>query len=119
MNWTKPTDAAVWNIEVVTSGAYVVSLDYACPADAVGTPLELSFEGSLLKGRLTEAWDSPMKNEQDTLPRHNGESVMRDFRTMTLGEIRLEAGKGKLCLRAPEVPGKQVMDLRRLTLTLK
>ena len=119
VNWTKPTDAAVWNIEVVTSGAYVVSLDYACPTDAVGTPLELSFEGSLLKGRLTEAWDSPMKNEQDTLPRLNGESVMRDFRTMTLGEIRLEAGKGKLCLRAPEVPGKQVMDLRRLTLTLK
>jgi hypothetical protein len=44
---------------------------------------------------------------------------MRDFRTMTLGEIQLEAGKGQLYLRAPEVPGKQVMDLRRLTLTLK
>jgi hypothetical protein len=119
VNWTRPTDAAAWNIEVVTSGAYVVTLDYACAADAVGTPLELSFEGTLLQGRLAEAWDSPMKNDQDTLPRHNGESVMRDFRTMTLGEIQLEAGKGKLYLRAPEVPGKQVMDLRRLTLTLK
>jgi arylsulfatase A-like enzyme len=119
VNWTSPTDSAVWNIEVITSGDYAVTLDYACPESSVGTPLELSFEGSLLKGRIIEAWDSPMKSDQDILPRHNGESVMRDFRTMNLGEIRLETGKGKLSLRAPAVPGQQVMDLRRLTLTLK
>jgi arylsulfatase A-like enzyme len=119
VNWTKPEDAAVWNVEVITAGTYVVTLDYACPADAVGTPLEFSFEGTLLKGRIAEAFDSPLKPEQDTLPRPHGESVMRDFRTMTLGEVRLEPGKGELKLRAPEVRGKGVMDLRRVTLTLK
>jgi arylsulfatase A-like enzyme len=119
VNWTKPEDAAVWNVEVVNAGTYVVTLDYACAADAVGTPLEFSFEGTLLKGKLTEAFDSPFKPEQDTLPRPHGESVMRDFRTMVLGEIRLEPGKGELKLRAPEMRGKQVMDLRRVTLTLK
>jgi hypothetical protein len=119
VNWTKPEDAAVWNVEVVNAGTYVVTLDYACPADSVGTPLELSFEGTLLKGKIAEAFDSPLKPEQDTLPRPHGESVMRDFRTMTLGEIRLEPGKGELKLRAPEVRGRQVMELRRVTLTLK
>jgi hypothetical protein len=119
VNWTKPEDAAVWNVEVVTAGTYIVTLDYACAADAVGTPLEFSFEGTLLKGKITEAFDSPLKPEQDTLPRPHGESTMRDFRTMTLGEVRLEPGKGELKLRAPEVRGKSVMDLRRVTLTLK
>jgi arylsulfatase A-like enzyme len=119
VNWTKPEDAAVWNVEVVNAGTYVVTLDYACAADAVGTPLELSFEGTLLKGKITEAFDSPLKPEQDTLPRPHGESTMRDFRTMTLGEIRLEPGKGELKLRAPEIRGRQVMELRRLTITLK
>jgi arylsulfatase A-like enzyme len=119
VNWTKPEDAAVWNVEVVTAGTYIVTLDYACAVDAVGTPLEFSFEGTLLKGRIAEAFDSPLKPEQDTLPRPHGESVMRDFRTMTLGEVRLEPGKGELKLRAPEVRGKSVMDLRRVTLTLK
>jgi hypothetical protein len=38
---------------------------------------------------------------------------------MTLGEIRLEPGKGELRLRATAIPGKGVMDLRRVTLTLK
>jgi hypothetical protein len=119
VNWTKPGDTAVWNVEIVTAGTYIVTLDFACQADAVGTPLELSFEGTLLKGKITEAFDSPLKSEQDTLPRKNGESVMRDFKTMTLGEVRLEPGKGELRLRAPEVRGKSVMELRRVTLILK
>ncbi|NBV47994.1 MAG: N-acetylgalactosamine 6-sulfate sulfatase [Verrucomicrobia bacterium] len=119
VNWTKPTDAAVWNIEVVNAGTYVVTLDYACAAADVGSSLELSFEGTLLKGKLTEAFDSPLKHEQDTIPRPHGESVMRDFKTMTLGEVRLEPGKGELRLRATAIPGKSVMELRRVTLTLK
>ena len=119
VNWTKPTDSAVWNIEVVTAGTYIVTLDYACAATDVGSKLELSFEGTLLKGKVSEAFDSPLKPEQDTITRPDGESVMRDFRTMTLGEVRLEPGKGELRLRATDIPGKSVMDLRRVTLTLK
>ena len=44
---------------------------------------------------------------------------MKDFKTLTLGEVELTTGKGPLVLRALEIPGKSVMDLRRLTLTLK
>jgi arylsulfatase A-like enzyme len=119
VNWTKPTDSAVWNIEVVTAGTYIVTLDYACAAADVGSTLEFSFEGTLLKGKVTETFDSPLKPEQDTITRPDGESVMRDFRTMTLGEVRLEPGKGELRLRATDIPGKSVMDLRRVTITLK
>jgi arylsulfatase A-like enzyme len=119
VNWTKPADTAAWNIEVITAGTYVVTLDYACAAADVGSTLQLSFEGTLLKGKVTEAFDSPPKHEQDTIARPDGESVMRDFRTMTLGEIRLEPGKGELRLQATDIPGKSVIELRRVTLTLK
>jgi arylsulfatase A-like enzyme len=120
VNWTKPTDAAVWNVEVVTAGTYVVTLDYTCPAADVGATLELSFEGTTLKGKVTEGWDPPLLTGQDVVPRgEHGESVMKTFRSMTLGEVRLEPGRGELRLRATDVPGRSVMDLRRLTLTLK
>jgi arylsulfatase A-like enzyme len=118
-NWTKAEDSAVWNIEVVTAGTYIVTLDYTCPAADVGSKLELSFEGTLLKGKVTEAWDPPLLADQDVVPRGTGESVMKVFRTMTLGEVRLEPGKGELRLRATDIPGKSVMDLRRVTMTLK
>lgn len=47
-----------------------------------------------------------------------GESRMKEFRPLRLGRIRLEAGRGLLTLRALEVPGRSVMDLRQVNLTL-
>jgi hypothetical protein len=119
VNWTKSGDSAVWNIEIVTAGTYVVTLDYTCPKADLGSQLELSFEGTLLKGKVTEAWDPALITDQDVVPRTGGESLMKPFRSMVLGEVRLEPGKGELKLRATDIPGKSVMDLRRLTLTLK
>ena len=43
---------------------------------------------------------------------------MKEFRTLKLGEVELEKGEGPLSLRALEIPGGSVMDLRRITLTL-
>ena len=43
---------------------------------------------------------------------------MKEFRTLKLGEITLAKGLGPLTLRALEIPGKSVMDMRRVTLTL-
>ena len=36
-----------------------------------------------------------------------------------LGAMHLEKGRGPLTLRAVEIPGKSVMDVRLVTLTLK
>jgi hypothetical protein len=44
---------------------------------------------------------------------------MKEFRSLVLGEIDLEPGLGELTLRALEIPGRSVMDVRRVTLTLR
>jgi len=120
VNWTKTTDAARWNVQVITAGTYVVTLDYTCPAADIGATIELAIGERRLRGKVTEAWDPPLIVDQDIVPRTtHGESLMKPFRTMTLGEIVLEPGPGTLQLRATEIPGKSVMDLRRVTLTLK
>lgn len=120
VNWTKPTDAAVWNVEVMTAGTYLVTLDYTCPAADVGATLELRVGERRLRGKVTEAWDPALLTDQDVVPRStHGESLMKPFRTMTLGEIALEPGRAALELRAIDIPGRGVMDLRRVTLTLK
>ena len=119
VNWTKLTDSAVWNIEVVNAGTYVVALDYTCPKADIGSKVELSFEGITLKGVVAEAWDPALITDQDVVPRGTGESLMKPFHTMILGEVRLEPGKGELKLRATGIPGKSVMELRRVTMTLK
>jgi hypothetical protein len=108
----------VWMLEVHTAGRYEVVIDYTCPESDAGSLVELSFRDSGLTGRVTPGWDPPIYTNQDTLPRPHGESQMKEFRPLQLGTINLERGAGEITLRALEIPGKSVMDVRRVTLTL-
>ncbi len=118
VNWTGKDDQMVWNVSVVTSGKYDVTVDYTCPVPDAGSTIELSHGGSRLTGKVEPGWDPPLYANQDTLPRPHGESSMKDFRTLALETIELKQGEDELTLRAVEIPGRSVMDVRRVTLTL-
>ncbi len=118
VNWTSLEDRMVWNIDVHKSGEYDVVIDYTCPLGDVGSLIELQCGSSRLQGRVNTVWDPPLLTNQDTLPRPHGESTMKEFRSLSLGRISLESGRASLQLRALEIVGKSVMDVRRITLTL-
>lgn len=118
VNWTSQEDSMVWLLDVHTAGQYEVTVDYTCKVPDAGSTIELSFQDARLTGKVAPGWDPPLYTNQDTLPRPDGESQMKEFRTLKLGEMKLPAGKGPLTLRALEIPGQSVMDVRRVTLTL-
>ena len=118
VNWTTTDDSMVWLLDVHTTGRYEVVIDYTCPEPDAGSLIELSFRDSRLTGHVTPGWNPPLYTNQDTLPRPHGESQMKEFRPLQLGTIDLESGVGPLTLRALKIPGKSVMDVRRVTLTL-
>ena len=118
INWTSKEDSMVWLIDVHTAGRYEVTADYTCKVPDAGSTIELSFKDSRLTGKVAPGWDPPLYTNQDTLPRASGESKMKDFHALKLGEVSLPAGQGPLTLRATDIPGASVMDVRRLTLTL-
>jgi arylsulfatase A-like enzyme len=119
VNWRTTGDRITWDIEVATTGEYDVVIDYTCPLPDAGAEIELAFRGARLTGQVTPGWDPALYTNQDTLPRPAGESQMKEFRPLNLGRVRLEQGRGELTLRALRVPGKSVMDVRRVNLTLK
>jgi arylsulfatase A-like enzyme len=117
-NWTSTDDSMTWDIEVATAGKYKVAIYYACPAADLGSVIELSFLGKRLEGKVTEANDPPLRGaENDRVPRQ-GESYVKDFKPLRLGTIELPKRRGLLTLRALSVAGKQVMEVRAVTLTL-
>ena len=118
VKWTDKAGEMVWKLDVHTTGRYEVVIDYTCPEADAGSLVELRFKDSRLSGRVTPGWNPPLYTNQDTLPRPHGESQMKEFRPLHLGVIELKQGQGPLTLRATEIPGKSVMDVRRVTLTL-
>lgn len=118
VNWGGTEDSMVWLLDVHTSGRYEVTIDYTCKVPDAGSTIELSFHDSRITGKVGPGWDPPLYTNQDTLPRPDGESQMKEFRTLSLGEMKLTESQGPLTLRAIEIPGQSVMDVRRVTLTL-
>ena len=117
-NWKSVADSLTWDIEVATAGKYEAVVYYTCPAADIGSTVELSFLGSRVEGKVTEPNDPPLRGaENDRVPRR-GESYVKDFKPMRLGTLELSKGRGLLTLRALTVPGKQVMELRAVMLTI-
>ncbi len=119
VNWTNLDDEMTWDIEVNTTGNYDVEILYTCPVADAGSTIELEFNGTKLTGTVTPGWNPPLYTNQDTIARPPGESKMKEFRSLALGTMRLEKGRGPLTLRALKIPGQSVMDVRQVNLTLR
>ncbi|MHC4251258.1 MAG: sulfatase-like hydrolase/transferase [Planctomycetota bacterium] len=114
-NWTSTGDRVTWDVEVLTSGRYEAELHYTCAAGDVGATVELAFGGESVRAKVTEAHDPPLVGaEQDRVKR--AESYVKSFKTMPLGALAMEKGRGTLTLRAVDIPGRKAMDVRYVML---
>jgi arylsulfatase A-like enzyme len=117
-NWKTKDDAMTWDIDVNTAGRYRPEILYTCREKDVGSLVELRFGDAKSKGKVASAWDPVLIDKQDRVPR-KGESYLKEFRKLELAPMMLSKGRGVLTLRALEIRGEQVMDVRAVMLTLE
>ena len=112
-NWTSTSDEITWDAEVLAEGDFEVEMYYTCPAEDVGSVIELSLNGEKISVEITEPHDPPLKGmENDRILRT--QSYVKDFRPLSMGKIHLTKGRGVLRLKATEIRGSQAMDFRLL-----
>lgn len=113
LNWSDTDSEIRWDVEVLGDGTYEVELYYACPQDDVGSTIELSLGTKSLSATIEKAVESPLVGaEQDRVPRQEG--YVRWWQPMTLGTIELSPGRKTLRLKASNVTGSQVAEMRLL-----
>ena len=115
-NWTSTDDHITWDVEVLTAGDYHVDLYYTCHPDDVGCVMELSSGDHDISGQITEPHDPPLVGSEEDYDQRT-ESLVKDFKRIHLGTLRLEPGRRDLALRATEIPGDSAIDFRLLMLT--
>lgn len=118
VHWTDTGDAMTWDIDVATTGDYDAEMLYACPPADTGSVVELEFRGERIAATISRGWVAPLIDGQDRVPR-KGESLMKEFRAMPLGTLRMQKGRGLLTLRATSIKGAHVAEVRQLNLTLR
>ena len=96
--WMAANDRATWRFEVEEPGKYAVWLDWACPNDAAGNPLEINLGGQQIHHVVggTGTWD--------------------DYAIRRIGELELAAGPCRLEVRPSAPPRNALLDLRRIEL---
>jgi len=110
-NWMSLGDSLSWQVEVPEEGRFRVQLYYTCPLGDEGSLIQLSVGESILKSRITEAFDPPLRGmEEDLTPRI--ESYVKDWKVLEMGEMDLDPGTFVMSLKALEMPGNSVMDFR-------
>lgn len=114
-NWTSIDDRITWNIDVLQAGDYEAVLHYTAPT--AGSVVELSFGDARVAARIAPPHDPPLYGMKEDRHLRAGESYAKNFRPLALGTIRLQGGGGQLALRALNVAGAHVADVRYLTLT--
>jgi hypothetical protein len=115
-HWTSQDDRMSWDIEVARSGDYDAAVYYTCAAQNTGSIVELSFGESKIRRKITEAHNPPLVGASDDRV-VRGESYVKDFRPLRIGTFALKQGRGKLVLRAVEIAGKEVADIRYIALS--
>ena len=88
------------------------------PGQRTSAPRSNCSVGQTLPGQITEAHDPPLVGKEQDRSSRGSESFVKDFRPLDMGRIRLPAGRDLLTLRATQIPGDSVMDVRYVVLTL-
>ncbi len=113
-NWTSPQDSMTWDIEVAEVGEYEVSVHYT--AAQAGSTIEATFEGASVRGSINDVHDPPAYGDVDDRVPRVGESLVKDFKPLALGTATLPKGRGTLRLKAVDVAGRQVAEIRYVAL---
>lgn len=118
-NWTSTDDEMTWDIDVATAGRYDVTMYYAVSEPDVGSTIRWQFGTSELVAKVTEAHDPPLYGQEQDRVDRGPESYVKDFCPWKMGTMSLPQGPGRLSLKALDVTGSQVMEVRGVTLTLQ
>ena len=96
--WNSADDQAVWTIEIPKAMRYAVLLDVACPASAAGNTWLVEIDDYRLTGKVepTASWNT--------------------YQRQKAGEVRLEAGKHRLGVRAQGAIRDALFDLKGVVL---
>ncbi len=109
-NWTNPDAYVYWEVEIVREGTYGFTLRYACAEDDVGSDILLEIGGKSITGTVSPSHKPEALPSPDRVPRK--EVYEKSWGQLNLGTLLLRTGKTRLAVKARNIPGKRVMDLK-------
>ena len=109
-HWTRTDAYPFWPVEVVQAGRFEVTVMVACAEEDLGARFQVEIGGQHLEGVVTVAHDPPYQFSPDRVLR--GEVYEKEWAPLTLGAVDLARGPTQLAIKALDIPGTRMMDVK-------
>ncbi|MHC4675612.1 MAG: sulfatase-like hydrolase/transferase, partial [Planctomycetota bacterium] len=113
-NWTDKRSYPWWDILVVESGRFEVTLMYTCKAENIGTGVTVIVGGQKIQGIVAQPHDPQPIYTPDRVP--HGNIVEKVWAPLNLGTVDLKPCRTKLYVVSDTIRGETVMDLKAVHL---
>lgn len=114
INWSTTKDQATWQIEVVDAGTFQVNLTYNATPSSLNSLVVVSNGEASISTTLTQPFESNYFDSPDRVKRK--EVYEKEWATLEVGQLYLEQGLHELKVRAEQVQGDEVMELKSMVL---
>lgn len=115
--WTSLEACPVWDIDVVESGDYNITLVYCCSLEDLGAELLIQAGNAKLRIQVDKPYTSKTIIRPDRSPPRSVYIKKDGWGKLDLGTIRLTKGQCQLVIKALSKPGSQVVEFRELVIT--
>ena len=122
-NWESKDASITWHVDVASAGDYEVIVRYTCAAGDEGVTIRLTRElqrksVQFVSAPVLEVFDPPLydKSKERVAKSHY---FVKDFQTLSLGNLHLPKGQCTLRLTADEIIGTKAIDLHSIQLYRK
>jgi arylsulfatase A len=113
-NWRDIGSYPYWELDVRSGGTYEVTLMYVCAEVDLGSRVVVRVDDQKAEGMIQEAHDPEPIPSPDYVPR--GEVYEKVWAPLRLGLLELEEGRTRLEVRALDLKGSKVMELKSVVL---
>ena len=115
-NWVSEKDSIVFDVDVKQTGSFQAIVYYTCRAQDVGVAIRFSEEGGdSTQASVTKAFDPPFYDKSKERM-ENSHYIVKDFKPLNLGTLKLRKGRQLLRLTAPSIVGEEAIDFHSIEL---
>lgn len=115
-DWTDPSAAAVWHIDVLTPGTYRLTLKYTCGEKNAGCEIQANIGEQKLTASISKAHDPPKIGNRDRVEQSDN-YMRKTWETIELGTVDLEKGHYDLTLTGLKKIGPEMIDVKGIEMT--
>ncbi len=114
-NWNSTESKIWWEMDVVKSGEFEVSLDYTLQNGDENVLVQVNSDSQKVSKVITQPFDPDFEPSPDRVER--GEVYEKEWARLNLGTMHLTNGIQKISLQSLTIPGEESIEVKSLNLS--